>query len=77
MNDNINKVMRAIQKMPENNMTKEIIIPLLEHMGYKKVEFYGGNPEDGKDIVFWESSKIGGDKLCVAQVKRYYNKLLK
>lgn len=71
MTDNINRIMKIIQEMPENNMTKDVIIPLLEHIGYKKVEFYGGTNEEGKDIIFWEKSKIGNDKLCVAQVKHF------
>lgn len=71
MNNDVNILMKALQKMPENDMTKEAIIPLLECIGYKKVEFYGGTNEEGKDIVFWETSKIGRPKLCLAQVKHF------
>ncbi len=71
MNNKIEKIMTAIQKMPENKVTLSIIIPLLKHIGYKRVEFFGGVNEEGKDIVFWEESKIGDQKLCVAQVKHF------
>jgi flagellar biosynthesis GTPase FlhF len=71
MNNQVDKVMKAVQEMPENKLTNEVIIPLLRYLGYKKVEFYGGIDERGKDIVFWEESKIGRDKLIVAQVKHF------
>ncbi|GEM_PF-1728766 len=71
MNEQIEKVMKGIQSMPENDMTKNVIIPLLKYLGYKKVEFYGGTNEEGKDIVFWEVSKLGVEKLHVAQVKHF------
>ncbi|MBW0179310.1 hypothetical protein [Sediminibacterium sp.] len=65
------KLMRALQSIPENELTKHGIIPLLEKLEFKRVEFYGGPTEHGKDIIFWEPQKLGGDRLLVAQVKHY------
>lgn len=65
------KLMKALQLIPENELTKNGIIPLLEKLEFKRVEFYGGTTEHGKDIIFWEPQKLGGDRLLVAQVKHY------
>lgn len=61
----------ALQSIQENELSKNVIIPLLQALGYKNVEFYGGVREEGKDIVFWEESKFEGLKLIVAQVKHF------
>lgn len=65
------KLIEAIKNYPENNLTKNIIIPLLETLGYNKVEFFGGTSEEGKDIVFWEQDLMGDIFLNVAQVKHF------
>ena len=65
------QIISGLQKMPENKMTKEIIIPLLRSLGYFKVEFYGGANEQGKDILCWENNKFDELKLTVAQVKHF------
>lgn len=68
---NKEKLIKAIKNYPENNLTKNIIIPLLEAIGYNKVEFFGGTSEEGKDIVFWEQDPMGDTFLNVAQVKHF------
>src|SRR5690242_13756471 len=67
----IDKIKLAIQKWDENKLTNEIIIPTLKNMGYNKIEFHGGNPEYGKDIVLWDVDKFGDTNLHVAQVKHF------
>lgn len=64
-------ILNAIKNYPENNLTKNIIIPLLEALGYSKVEFFGGTSEEGKDIVFWEKDLMGDIFLNIAQVKHF------
>lgn len=66
-----NQIISKLQIMPENELSKKIIIPLLEALGYHKVEFFGGPSEEGKDIVCWEYDKMGDLKLIVAQVKHF------
>jgi hypothetical protein len=67
----IKEILPLLQGFPENELTKKIIIPLLEHLGFHKVEFFGGVDEAGKDIICWENDKIGDLKLIVAQVKHF------
>jgi hypothetical protein len=64
-------VTKRIQKILENKLTSDYIMPLLENLGYHKVEFFGGTSEDGKDIIFWERDKLDEIRLFVAQVKHF------
>lgn len=65
------RIISGLQKMPENQVTQKIIIPLLECLGFHKVEFFGGVAEEGKDILCWEIDRTGDLKLTVAQVKHF------
>src|ERR1017187_9823031 len=48
-----------IRAMRENDLRKEVLIPLFRKMGYKDVfEFHGGSQEQGKDIVMWKPDEI-------------------
>ena len=71
METKIKKIMTALQKMPENDLTRNVLIPLLEHLGFINVEYFGGTNEEGKDIVFWEKNKFGELNVNVAQVKHF------
>jgi hypothetical protein len=64
-------LLARLQMMPENHLTKEVIMPLLVNLGYEKVEFFGGPSEYGKDIVCWELDKMEEIKLTVVQVKHF------
>ncbi|HMK26066.1 MAG TPA: NACHT domain-containing protein [Chitinophagaceae bacterium] len=66
-----NKIASKLQTIKENELTKTILVPLFEALGYHKVEFFGGNSEEGKDILLWEIDKFGDIKLIVAQVKHF------
>ncbi|OJZ08217.1 hypothetical protein [Sphingobacterium sp. 40-24] len=65
------KLLKKIQSISENKLTVELIIPLLEVLGYKKVEFNGGVYEDGKDIILWYDDRFENTKVSVAQVKHF------
>jgi len=67
----IKKLYQAIQEIPENKLTQTVIIPVLEKIGYLKVEFYGGQDEEGKDILCWTQDNFGDLELTVAQVKHF------
>ncbi|WP_430413158.1 NACHT domain-containing protein [Kordia sp.] len=71
MTDKIKKIYSAIQQYPENELTKTIIIPTLEKLGFLKVEFYGGIDEEGKDILCWKKDPLGDISLIAAQVKHF------
>src|SRR6185295_9279647 len=65
------RVANALRKLPENHLTKSVIIPLFESLGYFKVEFFGGPSEEGKDIICWDYDRLGDLRLTVAQVKHF------
>ncbi|MBD1421217.1 NACHT domain-containing protein [Sphingobacterium chuzhouense] len=65
------KLLKKIQSVQENKLTRDVIIPLLETLGYKKVEFNGGVYEEGKDIIMWDEDRFGEIKVSVAQVKHF------
>lgn len=69
--EHVRKIQLELQKYHENNLTKDVIIPILKKMEYHKVEFFGGQSEEGKDIVIWDKDKFGDIKLYVAQVKHF------
>lgn len=49
-----------LQGMNEAQLRKEVLIPLLKKMGYQDVkEYHGGAGEQGKDIVCWDTDKLG------------------
>ena len=59
-----------IENMKEDQLSQEVLIPLFKEMGYKDVFYYhGGSGEKGKDIVFWESDKLGARKNFAVVVK--------
>jgi hypothetical protein len=49
-----------IAEMKEDQLCKEVIIPLLKAMGFKDVTYtHGGANEQGKDIVCWKLNELG------------------
>lgn len=64
-------ILEAIQKPSEDDFSKSIIIPLLEKIGYKNVEFNGGPYEKGKDIIAHFSAPLGKDEIHVFQSKKF------
>lgn len=67
----LDKIITALQKINENKISKEIILPLLKKMGFLKVEFHGGVDEQGKDIIIWKKDEFKDIKLILAQVKHF------
>ena len=53
MNKTENEIALKLQAYKENDLTNEVIIPLLRILGYLKVDFSGGTNEEGKDIICW------------------------
>jgi signal transduction histidine kinase len=58
----------AIEALPEEALTRDIIIPLLQEMGYKNVRYVHGTFEHGVDIVCTEETPFGTE-FCGIQVK--------
>lgn len=58
MNQHLDSLSIKLQTISENQLTREIIIPLLKTLGFDKTEFFGGPSEEGKDIVFWGKGSV-------------------
>jgi len=57
-----------LQKLPETALRHDVLIPLLQSMGYMGVSEYHGPLERGKDIVFRELSPLAGSTAHAAVV---------
>ena len=55
--------------MGEVEWTKEVLIPLLRRVGFRRVEFTHGILEAGRDVVFADYDKFGLQRYYAAQVK--------
>ncbi len=53
----------------ETLFTKELVIPLIQKMGFMHVRYNHGPSEYGRDILFSELDKIGNIRRIAAQVK--------
>lgn len=59
-----------ISKMDEKQLRQEVIIPLLQAMGFNGVfEWHGGPAELGKDVVAWRHDVLGDRKNLVVVAK--------
>jgi len=54
---------------PENDFTKEFVVPLLQALRFQAVRFVGGPTEDGKDVVCRYTSLLGKPRWVHVQVK--------
>ena len=57
-------------KLKENDLSKDILVPLFKHMYGARVEFTGGGPEKGRDIVIYRKDPLGFDDFIGIQVKK-------
>ena len=75
MNDDTKEIMDVVLnnllKMNENDITKEVLMPLLMRIGWGRVDFHGGPYEEGKDVICWRRDELDSLELGVAQVKKY------
>lgn len=53
----------------EDLFTKELVIPLIQKMGFMHVRYNHGPSEYGRDILFSELDKLGNIRRLAAQVK--------
>lgn len=54
-----------LRKLNEAEFREDVLIPLLKKMGYEKVRERHGTQEYGKDITFYESSKLSNTYYAV------------
>lgn len=55
--------------MTEEEFTKTIIIPMLHHIGYRRIRYVHGIDEHGRDLLFFDQDRFGQETLQAAQVK--------
>ena len=67
-------ILDTIQKLSEDDFSRNILIPLLEKIGYEKVEFNGGSYEQGKDIIARLPTALGKEEIHVFQSKKFKSK---
>lgn len=58
-----------LQGFSEEDLTKNVIIPLLREMGYNKIKYEHGIDEHGRDIVFCSETPFSIKKWKCTQVK--------
>jgi hypothetical protein len=61
----------ALQSIKEEELTTQVLQPLLVALGYKSVDYHGGPYEEGKDLICQKTDEFGDPALTVVQVKRY------
>ncbi|MEK6281578.1 MAG: hypothetical protein AABN95_14585 [Acidobacteriota bacterium] len=62
--------------MKEDQLQKEVLIPLFASMGFNDVHLYQGSTELGKDVVMWKSGDLGErvNYAVVAKAKKITGK---
>ena len=60
---------RLFEGLDEERLTKEVIMPLLERKGLRRVRYCHGVDEFGRDVLFEEEDKWGSIRYCAGQVK--------
>jgi hypothetical protein len=59
---------KKLQSIDERELRENVLVPLLQALGYSGVYTFHGPTEKGKDIIFRETSKIGESIVYAAVV---------
>ncbi|HWK02793.1 MAG TPA: NACHT domain-containing protein [Puia sp.] len=65
------QILLEFQKITEKNLIKNIILPLLEKMGYETIEYRHGVYEKGIDILCVREDELGDPDVLAIQVKKF------
>lgn len=60
----------CLLKYKENDLSKEVIVPLLKKIYGERVEFTGGGIEKGRDIIVYKKDELGFNDFIGIQVKK-------
>ena len=55
--------------MNEEEFTKNLIMPLLRKVGFKRIRYVHGTDEYGRDVIFFDKDRLGLPIVCACQVK--------
>src|ERR1700719_1923966 len=62
--------LEGIRCLKEDDLSRDVLVPLFTAMGYRDVRFHGGGPlEQGKDLVMWREEPIRGRSNIAVVVK--------
>lgn len=64
-------ILKTMQELTEDDFSRNILMVLLEKIGYRNVEFNGGPYEQGKDIIACYPTGLGKDEIHVFQSKKF------
>ena len=59
---------KKLQSLKEAELRRDVLLPLLTAAGFSDVHEVHGPTEKGRDIFFWETTKLGESVACVAVV---------
>src|SRR5207237_10618824 len=60
----------GIAELKEDDLSRDVLVPLFEGMGYRDVRFHGGGVlEQGKDIVMFREEPVRGRVNIAVVVK--------
>jgi hypothetical protein len=69
---NLIKTQDQIEKLKEDSLCTEVLVPLFIAMGFRDVRYYhGGSQELGKDIIMWKEGAVGNRENYAVVVKAH------
>jgi len=66
---NSKEKLKILRGLKEEQLTDNVVIPLLEEMGFKNITKTHGQGERGVDLIFYEETKFGEREYTGIQVK--------
>lgn len=67
----IHELQEKLESLSERELQSRVVVPLMYHFGYEKVDEHGGPDEKGKDLICWRTDELGEIELGVVQLKLF------
>jgi hypothetical protein len=68
---NEQSLINRLQSLSERDLMERVIAPLLESLGFSRVDLVHGPHEMGKDLVCWRQDTFGRTEATAVQVRRF------
>src|SRR5579859_6895528 len=65
------RLVDRLQSLSERDLLERVMPPLLESLGFSRVDLVHGPHEMGKDLVCWRQDAFGRPEVTAVQVKRF------